>query len=114
MCESDSRLRGEGRGEGLGAASKGPSPHPLYGTLGVKLKFCHTVLFPLAWSFDWGVAVDGPVPLDHHESGGAGPSTATARTRQSEASLPSGGDDRATTLYSVWDARGGRPRASEP
>src|SRR5216683_387304 len=81
---------------------RAPHPTPCMG-LSVSSSNFDTRFSPLAWSFDWGVAVDGPAPLDHHESGGAGPSTAPARSRQSEASLPSGGDDRATTLYSVWD-----------
>src|SRR6266852_494023 len=99
-----------GRGWGWGSCEmtilclnrRAPHPTPCMG-LSVSSSNFATRFSPLAWSFDWGVAVDGPAPLDHHESGGAGPSTAPARSRQSEASLPSGGDDRATTLYSVWD-----------
>src|SRR6266849_4837183 len=87
-----------GRGWGWGSCEmtilclnrRATHPTPCMG-LSVSSSNFATRFSPLAWSFDWGVAVDGPAPLDHHESGGAGPSTAPARSRQSAARLLGGG-----------------------
>jgi hypothetical protein len=61
---------------------------PLYGALVVKHRLSASV-FSTCSVFRLGGGCRRPAPIDSHESGGGGPSTAgCARTRQSEASLP--------------------------
>jgi hypothetical protein len=91
-----------------------PHPNPCMGLSVSSSNFATRFSFHLH-----GLSIEGWLSTGRRRStttrqAAPAPSTAPARSRQSEASLPSGGDDRAATLYSVWDARGGHPRASEP
>ncbi len=96
--------RVRGRSANSERADRAPHPNPCMGLSLSSTDLVTSFFSHLLLSVDWS-SVDGTAPIDSTSQAATAHRRTTARTRQSEASLPSGGDHRATTLYSV-DPRG--------